>query len=627
MSPSKGTAHSDRIKGLRERIDELGKKGVDIARIAEILNNLDATLGNVKDEKKVEAAFDKFEKLLTKFEEKSLKGKEEAPEAMNEESEEIPRGVGEKEKEGEEKAGSKKMGKEEPDATRENGEEATKGKKQAAGRDEEEPDPVSEPEKPPREDAAAEGEGPEVEEGIARVETLASEVRDLGGDTTPIQPHIDEMMRCREAGDEAGFRGYMETSRDWLGQYLTTLLGADMESIIAGLLERFGDFARVGRSDAVKEMESKVRRSADDQGSMDIDALRKAHKGLKKIESRMDGKFKELTEDLTRSINEACSRVEGIIKDISEDMDTASLKDELQDVKDLLFNGEYIEAEVRGKDLVAKAVAEKDSKEMSKLESLLLSIEPLMKKLEEHHGEGSSDFKEMKKEQKNIIERSKTDPKDALKLMEEFLDKISMEAAKAEESHVKSLQGRIGSLKKEMEDLEQTIDVSPITTILEKAENLVIDGTLDGAGDMIDKAVSAFKRLKEKKAVEVATYRIKEIKDRMKSMEAKGVDISPLEGPVEEASKYLDGRDMESFEKALTSIDGKLVLINNEELKLDYQKLLIKIMNNIKQLREREPDKDAVVAAEGIANCESAEEALGRGSIHEAYLRYRDAIY
>ncbi|MGA1793667.1 MAG: hypothetical protein ACMUHM_06935 [Thermoplasmatota archaeon] len=583
MSPKKGTANSERIEDLRSRIGELGKKGVDTSRIIGILDNLDQTLSNVKDDKKTEEAFQKFEKLLTKFEEKALKAKD-----KDEGSVEPSEGSSKMEKEEKEgKKEGKEPSKEEPEKAfgedqKEEGEPSKNG--------EEEPERTPEEAREPAMDDKKDGSPSEkglkgAEEEIGEIDSMASEVVELGGDITPIQPHIEYMKSCMENEDESGFQSYLSTSREWLEQYLRNLRLTGIESIASGIRSRIEDLTRVGETDLAKSIEGDLGKAQEGYQDKDLKGLREVWKVLNGMEDGLKKTFTKVTEDLTLRINETLSKVESIIRDLSDDVDTSSIRDELQEVKELLFNGDYIEATVRGKELLAKAMAEKDSKEMRRLESLLLSIEPIMAKIEETKGADSAEYKDLKKEQEMIIERSRSDPKEALKLMESFLDMVTTESAEIEEKYVKNLQNKVKELRKGAEGLSDTIDVTPILNILDKSENLVIEGSVEEAQQMVKKASAAFAKLKEKKSFEVATFRINEIKEKMKILQGKGVDISPLEDPVQKASGFLSSRDMAEFDKVMEVIDQKLVYMSNEEAKLDYQKLLIKIVNGIQELK------------------------------------------
>jgi len=590
MSPKKGTTYSERIESLRKRVGELEKAGVDITRIVEIMDNLDHTLSGVKDEKKVNEAFDKFEKLLSKFEEKAIKAKEKKEEP--EEPSEKPSKKEPKEPKMEKKAPETAPEKQPEAEPKETGEPPKEGEEEKADKVSDEPEAPAEAEK--KEEAPSDKEIKDIQKDLEEIDSMSSEITDLGGDVTPIQPHIEYMKRCGESGDISGFQTYHSTSREWLVQYLRTLRRSTIESISSGIRSRIEDLTRIGETDIAKDLEDELGKAQEGYEEKDLEGLSDIRKAVGGMEKRLKETFTKVTEQLTIQLNKTTSQVEGIIKDLSDDVDTTSIRDELQEVKELLFNGDYVEAKVRGKELLAKALAERDSKEMRRLESLLLSIEPIMNKIEETKGADSSEFKDLKKEQEMIIERSKTDPKEALKLMESFLDMVTTESAEIEENYVKNLQKKIGELRKGAEELSETIDVTPIIMILDKSENLVIEGSVDEAQQMVKKASTAFSKLKEKKSFEVATFRINEIKERMKTMEGKGVDVSPLEEPVEKASNLLSSRSMAEFDKVMETVDQRLVYMSNEEAKLDYQKYLIKIVNGIKDLKTDKQETDTL---------------------------------
>jgi hypothetical protein len=142
---------------------------------------------------------------------------------------------------------------------------------------------------------------------------------------------------------------------------------------------------------------------------------------------------------------------------------------------------------------------------------------------------------------------------------------------------------------------------------------------LDKASALIDKAVLAFGKLKEKRSHEVASARLEEIRSRMEEMMGKGVDITPLNSPVENAAKTLSSDDLEGFEKQMKFIGERMGFLRNEELRLDYQKALINVMNGLNELKERGGDieelEKEVEDLKGLYSRRKYEEALGSAQV------------
>ncbi|MBN1390709.1 MAG: hypothetical protein JXA22_08725 [Candidatus Thermoplasmatota archaeon] len=576
MSQDDRSVNFQRIAEFKERIEELAKKGVDTSRLSEILDNLGSTLSSVKDEEKIETALEKYDILLLKIESKNKNAIKKTRTNRTADEARQPASV-EPEK--------KLMEPKEPSAPKADeaipaapaGEEASSDVKVVGLVSVEEPGPPGGP--------SSTFDLERADEETRRIDEMAHDILEMGGDISPIQPHMDMMKKARAKEDEGVFTSYLGTSRDWMEKYLFSLLKAEIESTTGTINVLMEDFNRVGGSERVHDLGTELSECLEEQKDLDLEGLKGVRSSLILILEKMQEAHKKLTEDLTRDINSSISDVETMIQEISVEVDTSSLREELEEVRGLLFNGQIIEAKIKSMELVERGDAERSGKETGKLESLLLSIGPLLLEIETSLGSGSRVFQDLKEEEGSIIELARTDPDKALRSMETFLDRVSQEAANIEEEAIKGTRSRISQIRSEAGELVDNIDISPILHILEKADDMVLDGDTEGAERMVEKAEVALTRLKERNGYEIASNRIEEIKEQMSMMEKKGFDITPLEGPLREASGSLEERDLELFEKHLLIVEQRLVHISNEELKVDYQKKLIKIMNHMKELR------------------------------------------
>jgi hypothetical protein len=555
MSPKEGSPYLERIKGLRERVSKLGEKGTDVTRVNKILDNLDSSVDTVDDKKKIEEAFAKFENLIKKMENKEKV----APKKKVTKKEAIPK---------EEK-------KEEPAP------EEEKPIEPEPPENEKEGEQITAPESPP-----VKVDIQFMDKEVQAVDELVSKIVELEGDPSPIKPHIDALKNARDSKNIEEFQNYLKASRDWLVQYLTSLHKAGIEGIVEQFNSKVSDFIKVDEEERIRalkiEME-KITEEYENAGDDDLEHI------LSKVRSKwniMEEAYQKLTEEITILINKITESIETELAEASEEIDTTSLKNKLQEVKEHLFNGEYAEAWLKGQELQTKAAGEMDSKDLKKLESMLLSIEPLIAKIEASEGSGSESYKNLKEEREYVVERSKSDVKEALKLMEDLLDKTTKVSADIEEKNIRVIEDRLKNFKDEARSLSDTMDVSPIMNILEKASSLLMEGNVEKANFMIDKAETAFEKLKGKRGAEVASFRINEIKERVDAMGEKGIDTSPMEEPIASALKAVESGNMESFEKNMSIIDKKFLFIRNEELKVDYQKGLIKVVNSLKELRD-----------------------------------------
>ncbi|MBN1538704.1 MAG: hypothetical protein JW939_01060 [Candidatus Thermoplasmatota archaeon] len=368
---------------------------------------------------------------------------------------------------------------------------------------------------------------------------------------------------------------------------------SDQEKIkesITGINGKFrvlmNDFKRAGELERIREIEERFSECLKRQKDADPEGMKNVLSSLKDIQNEAENLHKVLTEDLTMKTNRSLSKVEEMINEISSELDTTSLREELGEVRRFLFDGDLIDAWEKSRDLASRVGSESNVAEFRKLEALLLSVAPLMGKIEASEGTGSKLYLDLKKKQDSIIEMAREDPKEALAAMKTFLDRVASEATEIEEKPVKEIQKKISELRSTAEDIVKLIDPSAVLNILERADGLVMDGAMDEAYILVNGAESELSRLKEEKAFEFATLRMEEIKRSMAVMHKKGLDITPLKGPVNEALRSLKDHNMQLLEKIMTVIDQRLVYISNEEIKIEYQKNLTKIMDKMKELTE-----------------------------------------
>lgn len=575
MSPKEGSPYLERIGVIKERVSRLGESGADVSKVLKILENLESTIDSVKETEKVEEAFTKFENLITKME---SKGK--TPKRKKVEKEEAP-----PKKKKKAKPSKEEDKKEEPPP------EEEKIKKPAPEEEKKEepsqPEEVKEKiEEPPAPAPSGEMDIELMENEVKTVEEMSIEIVELGGDPSPIKPHMDGLKKAKDDKNTEEFHNFLATTKDWLVQYLTSLRKSSIDGLVEQFNSRASDFSKVDQEERIKDLKQEMEGSLGDYDKADLEVLGSIWKKVQDNWDKMEGVYSTLTEELTKLINESAEKIESVLGEISGEIDTTSLKDELQEMKEHLFNGEYVEARIKSQELMVKVVGERDSKDIRKLESMLLSIEPLITKIESSEGSDSEVFKALVEERESIIERSRENVKDALKLMEDLLDKTTRSSADLEERNIRKIEERINTFKEEAQILKDTIDVSPILNILEKAGSLLMGGEAEKASFMVEKAETAYSKLKEKRVSDVAVFRINELQDRVVVLAQKGIDTSPLEEPLASASKAAGSGDMETFEKTMSTIDERLLFIRNEELKVDYQKGLIKVVNSLKELRD-----------------------------------------
>ena len=220
------------------------------------------------------------------------------------------------------------------------------------------------------------------------------------------------------------------------------------------------------------------------------------------------------------------------------------------------------------------------------MEKILISVEPLIVRAGSIEGEDSPTYINLLQEKEKVIATSEEDIDLAMKMVDVLLDIAARAVAESEERWISNMNDTISREKVRAEGLKDPyIDPSPVLKILEKAQTLVDDGKLEEAQGLLNKGVAAINKLKKKKKVAYVKDQITAIEQQLSELEGRGIDGSPVRQALEDAQAAMTDEDGTEMEGYLASARERIGFLNLEELKVEYQQLLIPILNDLRTLK------------------------------------------
>lgn len=419
---------------------------------------------------------------------------------------------------------------------------------------------------------------------VEEIEGFDSEVGVYKGDSTPIRPHIDAMKNAFGKKDMGMFEQYYRITKEWFEKYLVNLISRSNIALVDRIKAHCDHYSSFGKLDRIKNNYPEIEAILNENGSQDLQVLRD-------IQSTLIESLEGIEKDLVTMTSDIESEIAGIISDllpklaiIGDETKRENLEKRMDDIKGMIST-DTLKAFELVKEINIEVLKEFSHAEKEKFESILRSIEPMLSKLSDPSLGMEEVSSELIRERDRLIGLLPTDPEASLKGMEDLLGKATIKTAEIEENFTSDIEMTIASVKKDLEELEGAVETAPVMNIIHRASDTLEEGNFIQSRDLVEKAKITLVKIKEKAAIERANSSLDDIMKRRDEMSEMTIDTTPLDGPIEDARKAIEKRDLDEFATHMDTLKGKLSLMKNEELKVEYQKLLIKVMNEIKELK------------------------------------------
>lgn len=580
-----------RLSRLKQRVDLLEEKGRDVDRIKDTLEKLKG-IPIAKNVDKLDAPLTKLELIIDKMEKEGekeavkargkrvtkRKGRGGPDEAVKDEKVKETGPEVEKDEMGSEEEKEKKKDKEEE-------KEGTDGTPDVGGQ----PDIKEAEEKV--EKGQKEDVGPSPEEKADMEQRYRSLKDDLevavsmDGDVTPVREHVRKMEEAMEAGDRRTFEGYYKPMEKWVSNYLMELRKNRVTALLSRCEDLISYLAEMNREDD-RAFELKRLREVREAVEGKDPPLEELLKAAEEVNRGLEEDLEKGKQDSREKVKEIMEEMGQKIKKLSEDGKFDELMTEYNALREA-DDADVLQIEKRARSLRHRVNSEYNSIGMKHLERLLLSLEPIINRVGTLEGKDSPRYEELLREKEEILASAEVDIDSAQSGVDQLLDKAARVASQVEEACYSNLTERIKKETAKLAPLEKSgVDVSPITRMLDKARELLDEGPMEEAMDVLNRAVSGIERLRERTRREEGEARIREIDDELKGLKERMVDISPALESLNEASQHLKKGEFTEMEAALSKTTERIGYLRAEELKVDYQKLLIPIMNEMRALSE-----------------------------------------
>ena len=425
----------------------------------------------------------------------------------------------------------------------------------------------------------------EIEQMIMEINGFDQEAGSIGGDTSTILPHIQAMKDAGSSNDRNMFDQYYQISKDWFAKFLVTLYPPAINGMINEIKDLEKSYVDIGKQDRLNDKVPDLGGIMETQGSEDLDILRTTYQDLKSCLEKINTDRISLSDELVSEVKGSIKELKKITAKIIDDEKRGDLENRIGDMV-TLSNTDPMRAYSHMSSISRDLQEETSKVEIGKFEKILMSVEPLISRVAEFTEGKDDQHLELIKEKDRLRSLFSTDIQEAMKGMELLLESSAMKAAELEENAVLELEGRIDKLNSDIEQIKDLVDVSPIENILKKASNMVESNVLKNVDTLLDKADDVLVKIKEKKATEEARNSLDGILNTRKELVELSIDVNPLDGPLEVAKNALENGDLLSFEEQLGILKERISSMKKEEKKVEYQKLLITIMNEIRGIKE-----------------------------------------
>jgi|GEM_PF-4874493 len=540
--------------------------------------DIPAPEGEKEEAPEEQKAGEEKEAPAKEMEETSVKPKEEAPkEQKAEEKKEAPaKEMEETSVKPEEEAPEKQKAEE---------------KKEAPAKEMEETSVKPEEEAPKEQKAEEKKEAPAPDpkhrEMTERVKELEEITKALGGDSSPILAHIKAMDEALESGNVQLFQQYHDIARDWFEKYLNSLLPPVINDHIADIRALESQYLDMGKQDRLEGKIPDITRIMNSTSAGDIDAMIVSWRTLGDSLEEIKKDLESLSPDLEEEMSGSMSRFDGMLAKVPDENVKKSFRERMEKLK---AESDILSRYASFRSIMRDLSEEADTAEKKKFEKILLSVEPLIQRTAELKGDDCEEYSSLIREKDRLLSLFATDIEGAMKGMEGLLDRAALEVAQIEENKVQDLMKVVKELENKLSDLSGMMDVEPAARVHKLCQDKLENGDIAGAEELLEKARSIFEKLKERSIRDQARKSLDEIVASRKQLEEKGIDTSPLEEPLSMAEKALDSGDMLLFEENMEALRERIGFMRKEELKVEYQQLLISIMNAVKEMRDRNED-------------------------------------
>ncbi len=548
MSEGDQDEHEDQLSLLEGRLNSLESEGADVSKVRIALDKLkNVPLDNGED--KLSAPMKKLEGVISRMEKKK-------------------------------KTGGRVR-------------RVAKPKKAATAEPQEEETTEAEAPKEPEVVEAPDAEKVEFnkescKEKIQSIKKRLRSARERGGDIKPIADHLVQLQKAVDEQDQNTFDSYHEPTVSWIDELDHQLNLSELVEMINGINDWIELLYRADPEKDLSGIVERVNTITEGVEGLDSEGIEKSTSDAGSIKKELEADIEKVNSETRKGLDRRLADIDAILKEAQGDV-YGPFRQELETLKG--EKGDLFTMDEAANDLLKRVGAEINSEGLKKLEKILISVEPLIARTGSIEGHDSPTYIKLTEEKEKVIATSEKDIDKAMEMVDTLLDTAARAVAESEENWIGDLNDSISKEKTRAEGLRDPyIDPSPVLKILDKAQGLVDDGKLEDAQNLLNKAVTATDRLKAKRKTAQVQDQISGIEQQLSEMETRGVDVTPVREVLNDVQAAMVNGDFTEMEGSLAKARERVGFLKIEELKVEYQQLLIPILNDLRTLKNEGKD-------------------------------------
>ncbi len=423
---------------------------------------------------------------------------------------------------------------------------------------------------------------------IKSLEDRLRSARERGGDIKPITDHMGQLQKAIKDRDQNMFDSYYEPTLSWIDELDHQLKVSGLAEMIA-VIDNWIEL--LGRADPEKDLTDIVERVKTISGGTpgaDGEGIERFTDEAESIKKELEADIEKVNTEVRKGVDRTFADIDALLKEAQGEI-YDPFRQELETLR--AGEGDLFTTDEAASDLLKRVRAEINSEGLRKLEKILISVEPLIARTGSIEGQDSPIHTRLIADKEKVITTSEEDIDKAMSMVDHLLDAAARAVAESEENWILNLNDSISKEKTRAEGLRDPyIDPSPVLKILDKAKDFVDDGKLERAQDLLNKAVIAIDKLKARKKTAQVQDQTSEIEQQLLEMEAREVDVSPVREALNEVQAAMANGDFTDMEGSLAKARERMSFLRIEELKVEYQQLLIPILNDLRTLKNEGKD-------------------------------------
>ncbi|MGA1822610.1 MAG: hypothetical protein ACMUIG_08780 [Thermoplasmatota archaeon] len=423
---------------------------------------------------------------------------------------------------------------------------------------------------------------------LDEIRDLLSRISSAGGDTSPMGSYIDKLDEAFANENQSKFESAYESVRPWLVDYLSSVQMEMIEEIISRIENVMPIFTEIGMEELPLRSAEKIERIRLSLVDSDIDGQWSAYQKLKELEKTVENARKNAIEKTRGVASKKRSEIEKKVEKHSGDLRVDNYTQVLQRIDEIL-EIDPVKANMMMDDLDSTIDEHLRNLALKRLDRFLISVEPLIRKVGALEGTDSELYRSLIDQREELLRISEEDVNQALFQMEILLEKAATTVTKAEERRSDYLRARIDSEKERAESLPED-DREKLMSILEKAESALRNGEIGGSESMVGRALTAFERIQERTTITRIKEDLGKFEARRTEFREYALDTSTLEELLEAVRTIIANGRYDEAGEVMDKTEREIESLNIEGIKVRYQRLMIPVVNTIRELNEEGKD-------------------------------------